>query len=117
MTNHCPNCGSERVDTKGYARRVFCGVGTIAGAIFCARGAAAGAELGVLGGMFIGPPGAAIGGVTGTIVGALVGAAAGGSAGASLGEIIDEKILDNLVCLNCGFSFSPADSEDRQQSA
>src|SRR5471030_316550 len=50
-----------------------------------------------------------------TIVVALFGGAAGGAAGAVLGDVVDENILDNFVCLNCGFSFGK--TNDQAQTA
>ena len=32
----------------------------------------------------------------------------GASAGVILGDVLDERVLDNLRCLNCGYSFSAA---------
>jgi hypothetical protein len=44
--------------------------------------------------------------MTGAILGGLIGAATGCITGAKLGEIIDDQVLDNYSCLNCGLSFS-----------
>src|SRR5471030_2203798 len=95
MTYRCPRCGSDRIATKGYARRAACAVGMIAGAVGGAAGATTGAELGAVAGLVAGPPGAVVGGV----------------AGAVLGEVVDENILDNFVCLSCEFSFGKTNSE------
>ncbi|MEB0027382.1 hypothetical protein QN375_16620 [Pseudomonas sp. MH9.2] len=42
----------------------------------------------------------------GALIGGLAGAATGCIAGAKLGEVIDERVLDNYTCLDCGLSFS-----------
>ncbi len=35
-----------------------------------------------------------------------LGGVAGGIAGATLGEQMDDKVLNNFQCLECGYSFS-----------
>jgi outer membrane lipoprotein SlyB len=55
----------------------------------------------------------AVGSVAGAIFGALIGAATGGVAGAKLGEVIDQRVLDNYVCQDCGLTFSHHDRRDQ----
>jgi len=50
--------------------------------------------------------GIAIGSIAGAILGGLFGGVAGGIARATLGEQIDDKMLANYQCLECGYSFS-----------
>tara|TARA_R110001583_G_scaffold121882_1_gene273040 strand:- start:512 stop:808 length:297 start_codon:yes stop_codon:yes gene_type:complete len=58
--------------------------------------------LGIVGG----PIGATVGGIGGAVIGALLGGATGASAGVILGDVLDERVLDNYRCLDCGYSFS-----------
>jgi hypothetical protein len=115
MTVRCPYCQSSRVMTKDSARKAGCTIGAIAGAAGGAAGAAGGAEIGVTAGLIVGPLGSLFGGMAGAIVGALVGGAVCGGSGAAFGEIIDAKILDNFVCLNCDYRFGTTDTEGTDQ--
>ncbi len=47
-----------------------------------------------------------IGGLAGTILGGLLGGATGCIAGSKLGEVVDERVLDNLRCLACTYTFN-----------
>ncbi|WP_419204455.1 hypothetical protein [Bordetella trematum] len=38
-------------------------------------------------------------------MGVLIGGAAGGAAGAAIGEHVDDTLLDNYVCQDCGHPF------------
>jgi hypothetical protein len=91
MSTQCPRCHSTAVITKDLARKV---------------GAMAGAEVGAVIGVVAGPAGVVAGGMAGAILGGLAGAATGCIAGAKLGEVIDERVLDNYACLDCGLSFN-----------
>ena len=101
MTTKCPNCQSDRVVTKDYAKKTCGFLGMIGGAASGTTGTLAGAEIGGTIGIIGGPVGVTIG----AIFVALVGAATGGIACAKLGELIDEKILDNYQCLACNYVF------------
>ena len=57
---------------------------------------------------------AIVGARTGAAVGALAGPA-GASAGVVLGDVLDERVLDNHRCLECGYSFS-ANSDSRDDT-
>jgi hypothetical protein len=46
-----------------------------------------------------------VGTITGGIIGCLLGGATGGALGAKLGEVVDQNILNNFICLDCGFAF------------
>lgn len=94
MTDQCPSCQSASVITKDIARKIGAIIGTVGGAARGVTGATAG------------PAGIIAGGMAGAILGGLAGAATGCIAGAKLGEVIDERVLDNYVCLDCGLSFS-----------
>ena len=69
-----------------------------------------GAKLGIV----AGPGGATVAGIGGAVIGALLGVATGASAGVSLGDVLDERVFDNLRCLDCGYSFS-ADPDSRNK--
>jgi uncharacterized membrane protein len=90
MSLLCPQCQSEQIVTRNYARRTGGAIGAVAGAAS----------------MIAGPPGTVIGGIAGAIIGGFIGALAGGSAGIALGEAIDNNVLDNYQCLSCQFVFS-----------
>lgn len=103
MSLQCPRCASERIDTKDIARKTAGSVGTVAGAAGGAIGALNGAEIGGSVGTLAGPGGV----VFGVLVGLLVGGGTGCVLGASLGEVIDQHVLNNCMCLQCGYTFSP----------
>lgn len=111
MSLKCPKCECERIDTKDIARKTGGSVGTLAGATGGALGALSGAEIGGSVGTLGGPGGV----VFGAIVGALIGGATGCILGASLGEAIDQHVLNNCLCLRCGYSFSDRTSMARHQ--
>jgi hypothetical protein len=106
MTIQCPSCKSASVMTKDIAKKIGALIGTVGGAAQGVTGAMAWAEVGAVIGVTAGPPGIAVGGIAGAILGGLAGAATGCIAGAKLGEVIDERVLDNYGCLDCGLSFS-----------
>ncbi|WP_375233939.1 hypothetical protein, partial [Pseudomonas savastanoi] len=106
MTIQCPSCQSASVMTKDIAKKIGALIGTVGGAAQRVTGAMAGVEVGAIVGIVAGPPGVAVGGIAGAILGGLAGAATGCIAGAKLGEIVDERVLDNYHCLDCGLSFS-----------
>jgi hypothetical protein len=110
MTTQCPRCHSTAVITKDLARKVGALIGTVGGAAQGVTGAMAGAEVGAVIGVVAGPAGAIAGGMAGAILGGLAGAATGCIAGAKLGEVIDERVLDNYGCLDCGLSFNSCNS-------
>jgi hypothetical protein len=114
MSLQCPQCQSEQVVARNYARKTGGAIGTVAGGIGGYSAALSGARLGsAAAGIVLGPGGTVIGGLAGAIIGGLAGALAGGTAGIALGEVIDNKILDNYQCLSCLFIFSlPEDPSD-----
>ncbi|WP_273915237.1 hypothetical protein [Burkholderia pseudomallei] len=57
-------------------------------------------------GLIAGPVGSIFGGLAGGLLGALFGGAAGCAAGSAVGAQVDEHLLSNLVCLECGHTFS-----------
>lgn len=106
MSEQCPNCLSVRIGKNNYGKKTAGVVGASAGtyggyaaATLCAQ---AGAALGIV----AGPVGATMGGIGGAVIGALLGGATGASAGVILGDVLDDRVLDNLRCLDCGYSFS-----------
>lgn len=111
----CPHCQSPQVVTRNHARKVGGTIGAIAGAAsgFSAalKGARIGGSLGGRLGLIAGPPGAALGTVAGAILGGLLAGTAGCSAGTALGELIDDKVLHNYRCLDCGHAFGQASAE------
>ena len=104
MILQCPNCKSIRIAVNHSARKVCASVGSLAGAVSGIAAAASGGRIGVA----VGPAGSVLAGLTGTLVGGAVGAIVVGSAGAALGDFVDENILDNFECLQCGYAFSVA---------
>lgn len=112
MLTTCPHCKSPQVVTRNHGRKVGGTIGAIAGAAsgFSAalKGARIGGTLGGRIGLIAGPSGAALGSVAGAILGGLLGGTTGCSAGAALGELIDDKVLHNYRCLDCGHTFGEA---------
>jgi len=106
MSLNCPICRSQRIIAKDLAKKTCTFVGTVGGAASGAAGAVTGAEIGFALGAIAGPVGRGLGGFAGALIGSLVGGATGCLAGARVGAAIDERILDNLQCLDCGYSFS-----------
>lgn len=110
MSLLCPQCQSEQVVTRNYARKTGGAIGTVAGGIGGYSAALSGARMGsAVAALALGPPGVVIGGVAGAVIGGFIGALAGGTAGIALGEVIDDKVLDNYHCLACDFCFSLSD--------
>jgi hypothetical protein len=106
----CPSCQSDRIHWKNHGRRIGGAVGTLAGATAGLSGATAGAETGALIGMIAGPAGVALGSLAGAIFGGLLGASVGCTAGSKAGEVIDATVLENLLCLSCGYEFDEQSS-------
>jgi hypothetical protein len=48
----------------------------------------------------------AAGSIAGAILGGLIGGTSGSLAGARLGAVIDDRVLDNFECRDCGHTFS-----------
>lgn len=115
MSEQCPNCLSRRIGKKNYGKKaagvIGASAGTYGGYVTAAAGARAGAAVGVL----AGPVGSTVGGIGGAVIGALLGGATGASAGVILGDVLDERVLDNHRCLECGYSFS-TDSDSHDES-
>ena len=105
MSLNCPICRSQRIIAKDLAKKTCTFVGTVGGAASGAASAVTGAEIGAALGAFAGPIGRGVGAFAGALIGGLVGGATGGLAGARVGAAIDERVLDNLQCLDCGYSF------------
>lgn len=105
MTLKCPSCDSHRININNYGKKAGGTIGMVAGAAAGTSGAFAGtwagAESGVLMGFIAGPAGTAIGAIAGAIIGGMFAAAAG----ATLGKVVDDIVLDNYGCLDCGQTF------------
>ena len=102
----CPKCNSAHIITKDTAKTYGGIIGTAGGAISGATAALAGANIGSKIGMIAGPVGIAAGTVAGALFGALFYGATGGIAGSQLGKVVDEHVLKNLECQDCGHAFS-----------
>ncbi|WP_333610141.1 hypothetical protein [Pantoea piersonii] len=107
MAIKCPKCNSENVDKKNYATKTLAAVGGLAAGIAVgAKAFDAISDDSGTDGSLLTATGLVI---TGGIIGAAMGAAVGGvTAGAMLGSHIDEKIMDNFICLKCDYTFSNA---------
>ena len=104
MKPRCPQCHSQRIETKNYAKKTGGTIGTVAGAASGAAAAMRGAE--AAGDPGDGSTGTLLSIVAGAILGGLVGGVAGCAVGAKLGDVVDNTILDNCHCLECGCRFS-----------
>lgn len=109
MSMQCPICRSHQVMTLDRAKRIGGLVGTVGGAMrgwaASSTGAAVGGEIGGSVGLIGGSVGSAVGRIGGALIGALLWAATAGVSGAKLGQVIDQKVLHNYVCQNCGLQF------------
>jgi len=83
----CPHCASTRVVTRDYAQKTCGLIGALVGA------AASGLSRETV--------------RSDDALGALLGAGSGAVAGVNLGQVIDTRILNNHVCLDCGEAFRP----------
>ncbi len=107
MRVECPRCQSEQTTELAWGRKTGCAVGLMAGIAAGSVGLGAvtsggsGWEMPVLAGS--NSPSSPLGQL---ILSALVGATTGCAVGARLGESIDEHLLHNRRCLDCGHRFS-----------
>lgn len=95
------------ITTKNTGRKLGTTAGAIGGGVHGFSSALAGARVGYRVLQVMGPPGMALGTIAGAVLGAIVGASSFGFMGAKLGELVDNTILDNYRCLDCGKSFNP----------
>lgn len=102
----CPRCGSSMIESRNYATKAGCAIGTLAGIGTSLAGNLRSTRMGLTIGMRSGPLGMALGGVAGAILDALSAGAAGCATGMTLGQIIDRTILNNQKCHRCGHNFS-----------
>ena len=102
----CPKCNSARIVTNDTAKSYVGFIVTVGVAISGATAALAGANIGSKIGMVAGPVGIVAGTVAGALFGALFYGATGGIAGSQLGKVVDEHVLKNLECQDCGHAFS-----------
>lgn len=105
---YCTKCGSARIQTKNYGKKVGGTVGTCAGLGASLSGASTGASVGGALGLTLLPESTLLNGIASALLGAFAGAALGCAAGAALGEVIDDNVLDNQQCLDCQHSFQTA---------
>jgi phage tail tape-measure protein len=47
----------------------------------------------------------ALGSLAGALLGGLLGCATGSIAGSKIGEVVDNRVLDNFQCRDCGHTF------------
>lgn len=100
--------------SRNRARKATVSIGGLAGALASGSsawasaraGARIGLQVGAGLGIVAGPGGTVLGAVAGAMLAALAGAAAGCTVGAALGEFLDDKLLNNRLCLDCHHSFS-----------
>lgn len=102
----CPLCLSQQVISRNWARKAAGAIGCAAGAIGGFYGSLRGAQIGIASGLLAGPAGSAISGIAGAVLGALAGTAVGCEVGTNVGKQLDERMLDNYECLDCGHTFS-----------
>jgi len=102
VTPRCPRCHSARVESRNFARRLGGAIGAIAGTTSGMALAVIGAEVRLL----TGPIGAVLGGLAGVVIEGIVGGATGCAAGSKLGAAVDQNILRNQHCRDCGHAFS-----------
>lgn len=109
MNEQCPKCLSERIGKNNYGKKAAGVLGAAAGVYSGYASTIAGARTGAMVGVMAGP----VTGIGGAVIGGLLGGVSGVSAGIILGDVLDEQVLDNNRCLECGHSFSKeSESED-----
>lgn len=97
----CPRCQSERVETRGYGKKIGGAMGAIAGIGSGIALVLSGADLGAVTGAGTKTDGLARG-----VLAVLKSGSAGCVAGAAFGDVIDEEVLDKHRCVECGHTFS-----------
>ena len=95
----CPCCRSRHTQPRRRAQRWGGVLGSVAGAVVGL--AAAGVSASLRGPTVLRWPYA----LTSAVLGALVSAASGCRSGALLGRLLDETVIAQWVCLDCGFTF------------
>lgn len=105
----CPHCHSTNTKTKDIAQKAGGSIGAIAGGTAGFASALRGMAIGGTLGLRAGAVGLFAGSLIGAIVGGLLGATTGYALGSELGQIVDQSILDNRHCNNCGQSFSASE--------
>ncbi len=103
---HCPQCNHTHIITKDTGKRVASIIGIATGAISGLSSSMIHIRIGSNIGSIAGPPGIIIGTLSGAVISALLGAGAGGITGAQIGGMIDQQILGNHLCTQCGHTFS-----------
>lgn len=104
----CPVCHGSNVVLKHRGRRMGSTAGAVSGGVGGWASATTGAKVGAALGGTLGPVGIGIGGLAGAILGGLLGAATGGLVGSEVGILVDQRILKNAQCLDCGAMFDEA---------
>jgi len=113
MRAECPRCHSEQTTELAWGRKTGCAIGLLAGVAAGSVGLGAAASDGPewnipsLPGPGSGERSSPVGQL---ILSSLVGATSGCAMGARLGEAIDEHLLHNRRCLECGHRFSASRS-------
>ena len=95
----CPSCHSHNTQPRRSAQRWGGVLGSVAGAVVGL--AAAGVSVSLRGPPVVRWPYA----MTSAVLGALVSASSGCRSGALLGRLLDESVIAQWVCLDCGFTF------------
>jgi len=101
----CPRCNSPKIRSKNHGKKLCSALGTCAGVMRSLSGIAKGATAGAAFGFRAVGPSTPMNNLTASVLGALVGGAMGCATGAAFGQVIDETMLNNLLCLGCGHSF------------
>lgn len=95
----CPSCHSQHTQPRRIAQRWGGALGAVVGAVFGI--AAAGNSVLSRGSPAIGLSYA----LTSALLGALVSANSGCRSGSKLGRLLDEAVISQWVCQDCGFIF------------
>lgn len=105
----CPKCESEKIDRRNHGTKVLGTVGFAAGGILGYLGKETGEKVGEKVGAAIGKrvlKSETVGEKAGSIIGGIAGAGTGMLLGEKLGNEVDKKILNNYICLKCGYTFN-----------
>ena len=104
MSIVCPSCGSTHIIARHMGRKVSALTGGTALGAASAL-AASGAKTGLAVGLVGGPLTMGAAAISGAVIAGLFGFVTGSLACSKIGDRLDEQILDNFECADCGTTF------------
>jgi hypothetical protein len=102
----CPRCQSERIETRGYGKKIGGVIGAAAGIGSGMALVFSGADVNALVGSTADPVVVSSHGLARGVLAVMMSGSAGCTAGAAFGDVLDETVLDKYRCVECGHAFS-----------